>query len=116
MTCPRVCDFASTQYADDAVLTTSGKNLSQVKVSIKNELDKVVRRMTSNKLTLNYKKSKYMVFSDRNYDYNFTINLQNDEMERVNNFSYTLHGSYTEVTPVPYNFTSVIRKLHQTIS
>ena len=29
-----------------------------------------------------------MLFSDRNYDHNFTINLQNDEIERVNNFNY----------------------------
>ena len=40
---PKYCDFASTLYADDTVLTTSGKNLSQVKINIKNELDKVVR-------------------------------------------------------------------------
>ena len=75
-------------YADDAVLTTFGKNLSQVKVNMKNEFDQVVRWMTLHKLTLNHKKSKYMIFFDRNYNHNFTINLQNDEIERVNNFIY----------------------------
>ena len=44
--------------------------------------------MTSNKLTLNHKKSKYMIFSDRNYDHNFTINLQIDEIQRANNFNF----------------------------
>ena len=29
-----------------------------------------------------------MTFSDKIYDHNFTINLQNYEMERVNNFNY----------------------------
>ena len=85
---PKSCDFASTLYADDTVISTSGKNLSQVKVNIKNEPDKVVRRMTSNKLALSHKKSKFMIFSDRNYDHNFSINLQNNEIERVNNINY----------------------------
>ena len=85
---PKCGDFASTLHADDTVHTTSGKDLSQVKLHIKNELHKVIRRMTPNKLRLNHKKSDYMIFSDRNYDHNFTINLQNDEIERVNNFNY----------------------------
>ena len=58
-----VSQFDTTIFADDTFLTLSDKSLSGQELKAKNELRKINTWMRSNKLSLNFSKSCYMIIS-----------------------------------------------------
>ena len=63
--------FSFISYADDTNLFTSLNNVSSV--IINNELNKVQKWLTANKLTLNVNKTKYIVFHSSKKNINHII-------------------------------------------
>ena len=78
-------------YADDTALYTSGHTQIEIMLNFRLELSIVDHWMRVNKLTVNAKKTKYIVFGNRNQlkdtpDLNLTIG--NERLERVSSFKY----------------------------
>ena len=61
-------------YADDTALYSESKSYIELKLNIRMELDVVSEWLCANRLTLNVKKTKYVIFGSRN---KFTINHNN---------------------------------------
>ena len=57
--------FSMRLYADDTSLTVSGKNIDDLLYQINLELPNMNDWLCANKLTLNLKKTKYLVFQPR---------------------------------------------------
>ena len=58
-------EFTFYLFADDTSLTYANGNLSTLELTVNNELEKVSEWLNANKLTLNVKKSNYVIFSLR---------------------------------------------------
>ena len=54
-------------FADDTFLCTQNKNLGELESEVNHELGKVAEWLSCNKLTLNIKKSKYMLISNKKH-------------------------------------------------
>ena len=54
-------------YADDTFLCAQNENVKALEDEVNYELDKVHIWLASNRLTLNIKKSKYMIISINNF-------------------------------------------------
>ena len=80
--------FEMLMYADDTTLYCN-LNQNTCAIVINNELDKISEWLSSNKLSLNVRKTKFMLFhtSHRNIDYP-TLKINNSEIERVSDFNF----------------------------
>jgi len=80
--------FEMLMYADDTTLFCNIKHTT-TEVELNTELKKISNWLSSNKLSLNVKKSKYMVFhtSQRQVEYPL-LKLNDTEIERVNQFNF----------------------------
>ena len=67
---PKSTCFNTTLFAEDTYLSLSSSLLIRLKTQVNNEINEVDKWLRSNKLSLNYKKSSYLV---------------------INNFSTTFH-------------------------
>ena len=63
---PNSNNFLTLLFADDTTFQVSGENLEQLYELANTELEKSSVWFQANKLTLNVKKTKYMIFSDQN--------------------------------------------------
>ena len=81
---PNSNNFLTLLFADDTTFQVSGENLEQLYELANTELEKSSVWFQANKLTLNVKKTKYMIFSDQNLKTG-THNLQigNQTIEQV---------------------------------
>ena len=74
-------------YADDTNISVSGKTTKGLESSLNNELEKVHVWLTSNKLTLNVKKTEYMVIGSYQRLFQITndpqIFIGNEKVKRV---------------------------------
>ena len=61
---PNATDFLTLLFADDTTFQVSGVDLDQLFAHANSELDKTTTWFKANKLTLNVKKTKFMLFSD----------------------------------------------------
>lgn len=86
---PLVSDlFNMLMYADDTTLYCN-INQETSDVVINSELEKVTTWLSSNKLSLNIKKSKFMVFHTAQRHVNYPlIQINNCNIERVTNFNF----------------------------
>ena len=57
--------FSMRLFADDTSLTVSGKNLDEILLQINNKLPNIYDWLCANKLTLNLRKTKYLIFQPR---------------------------------------------------
>ena len=76
---PNATEFLTLLFADDTTFQVSGVNTDQLFEIANSELGKSSVWFGANKLTLNVKKTKYMIFSDQNlqaYTYNLKIGNQ----------------------------------------
>ena len=79
-------------YADDTSLTLSAYDPTTLEEKLNKDLDEVQKWLKSNKLTLNVKKTKYMIIGSHyrlrhlNGDLNVTVNSQ--QLTRVTNYRY----------------------------
>ena len=60
---PLATKFSATLYADDTYLALSDKNLTQLKTRMNDQLQFINAWLQSNKLSLNYTKTTYMLFN-----------------------------------------------------
>ena len=63
---PNATDFLTLLFADDTTFQVSGVDLDQLFAHANSELEKSTNWFKANKLTLNVKKTKFMIFSDSN--------------------------------------------------
>ena len=70
-------------FADDTSALLSGSNLSILENCINVELDKVVKWLNCNKLSLNVDKSHFIIFSTRSMAQQMNINLNGKELKQV---------------------------------
>jgi len=62
---PKASHFNSLLFADDTVLTLSDPSYTTLTAKVNHELSKIDSWMKLNKLTINYKKTKYMLFTNK---------------------------------------------------
>jgi len=62
---PKVSKFETTLFVDDTNLHLSHKNINVVHCQVAEEINKVNQWIIANKLTINYKKSCYMIISNK---------------------------------------------------
>ena len=65
---PNATDFLTLLFADDTTFQVSGQDLDQLFNYANCEMEKSTAWFKANKLTLNVKKTKFMIFSDKNLD------------------------------------------------
>ena len=71
-------------FADDTNLLLSDNDLNSLKLKLNQELDKVFQWVTTNKLTVNIKKTNFILFQNRSVDTNIgSISYGGCELNRV---------------------------------
>ena len=83
--------FSMRLYADDTSLTVSGKNIDDLLYQINLELPNMHDWLCANKLTLNLKKTKYLVFQPRqklNLNLLPPLSLAGEILEKASNIKY----------------------------
>ena len=85
---PEVCNFEVKLFADDACLIYADPKPLNLQINVNNELAKVDFWMKSNKLSINYSKSNYIIFTRKILDNNFNIHIQGNRLQRVSQTKY----------------------------
>ena len=81
---PNATDFLTLLFADDTTFQVSGQDLGQLFDHANLELQKSTVWFKANKLTLNVKKTKFMMFSDKNLDIGTNIlKIGNQTIEQI---------------------------------
>ena len=81
---PNATDFLTLLFADDTTFQVSGQNLDQLFDLANSELQKSTVWFKANKLTLNVKKTKFMIFSDKSLDIGPNIlKIGNQTIEQI---------------------------------
>ena len=79
-------------FADDAALVTHAKSLKQLKILLKTQSNVFFDWLVSNKLTLNYKKTKYMIFQKKGISKRMlrkvNLNINKNNIKQVETFKY----------------------------
>jgi len=75
-------------FADDTVLCAQNFDFSALETEVNNELSKVSLWLASNKLTLNIKKSQYLVVSNKKCIPNLSINIRNTPLINCKSYKY----------------------------
>ena len=88
---PKCTCFNTTVFADDTYLSLSSSSLIRLKTQVNNGIDKVDKWLRSNKLSLNYKKSSYLVinkFPQQSIDIDLEISINNIKIIRSKYLKY----------------------------
>ena len=83
-----VSKFDIKLFADDACLSYSCDNISKLQTEINNELKSINQWRKINKLSVNFSKSNYMIFSKKKINSNIIITMEGNKLERVNKTKY----------------------------
>ena len=76
-------------FADDTVLVQSDNNLGKLQNSVNHEMTKVMDWLTTNKLSLNISKTKYMLITNKHVSTEyFVINVNSNRIERTLTYKY----------------------------
>ena len=80
-------------YADDTVLLCSGSDLNNVCSNMQNDLDNISNWCNSNKLTINSKRTKFMIVGSRNMlkkikNINLDLKMDGQTLDRVHCYKY----------------------------
>ena len=70
---PNATEFLTLLFADDTTFQCSGVNLDLLFEKANSELDKAANWFKANKLTLNVKKTKFMLFQEKKFTNRFTM-------------------------------------------
>ena len=68
-------------FVDDTFLCAQNKDFSHLENEVNTELDKVFVWLASNKLTLNIKKSKFMIVTNKRGIPKFSVKVNATELE-----------------------------------
>ena len=84
--------FDPVLYADDAALVISAKTLKKLNQNMNKESKLFFEWLNANKLTLNYKKTKYMIVTNKCYTpkflKKFRLNINKNNIKQVEIFKY----------------------------
>jgi len=81
---PKSNSMINILFADDTVLLQSDNNLGKLQNSVNHEMTKVMDWLTTNKLSLNISKTKYMLITDKHVSTeSFVINVNRNRIERT---------------------------------
>ena len=80
--------FTIKLFADDACLLYSSKDPKQLEIIVNNELNKIDLWRKSNKLSINFTKSNYIIFTGKITKHKFKIKMDNNILERTNETKY----------------------------
>ena len=87
-----ICDVSTilqfVLFADDTNLFCSGNDLKKLTESIGSEMIKLKTWFDVNKLSLNVKKTKFMIFGNRKKDENIVLTIQGVKIEKVTEFRF----------------------------
>ena len=75
-------------FADDTCLIFSAKTIEELQIVINREMRKIESWMSCNKLSINYKKTKYMLLQRQPNQTPFTLYINDNRIEQVNCFKY----------------------------
>ena len=78
-------------YSDDTVLFIQGNNLGELETAIQEDLDKLQSWCNDNKIFVNAKKTKYMLFGSKNklsVTSDLNISIGQTKLERANSYTY----------------------------
>ena len=75
-------------FADDTCLVFSAKTIDQLQIVINSEMLKIHNWMVSNKLSINYSKTKYMLFHRQRNQHPFSLYINNKRIDKVNCIKY----------------------------
>jgi len=76
-------------FADDTVLIQSDNNLGKLQNSVNHEMTKVMDWLTTNKLSLNISKTKYVLVTNKYVSTeSFVINVNSNRIERTLTHKY----------------------------
>ena len=75
-------------FADDTFLCAQNKNFASLQREVNTELDKVFVWLASNKLTLNIKKSKFMLITNKQNIPDFCVKMNDSPLEICKSYKY----------------------------
>ena len=75
-------------FADDTFLCAQNRDLSALATEVNQELNKVADWLSSNQLTLNVGKSKYMIISNKKNIFNISLYINSSKLEECDNYKY----------------------------
>ena len=78
---PGATDLYVKLFADDTFLCAQNKDFTLLQNQVNSELEKVFIWLASNKLTLNIKKSKFMLVTKKQNVPNFSVNIDENSLE-----------------------------------
>ena len=85
-------NFDPVLFADDAALVIAANNLKKLNQKISRESNRFYSWLVDNKLTLNYKKTKFMIVTNKNYSQRFRkkfrLNINKNNIKQVTEFKY----------------------------
>ena len=73
-------------FADDTFLCAQNRDLSALATEVNQELNKVADWLSSNQLTLNVGKSKYMIISNKKNISNISLYINSSKLEECDNY------------------------------
>ena len=86
---PQVTNFFIKLYADDTFLCSQHEDIKTVEAEVNSELEKVYDWLSSNKLTLNVSKSKFMIITKRKISSShFSVKIQGIDLEWCDSYKY----------------------------
>jgi len=87
---PLVSNFKTILFADDMVLSLSANSMHELTTKINHELETVDNWLKYNKLSLNYSKTQFMLFTKQNeyIDTNFNVQINNHLLSRTECVKY----------------------------
>ena len=86
---PNVSNFKTTLFGDDANLNMSYSSIQTLQLLVNQEINKVDEWLKNNKLTLNYKKSNYMIIESNHSKTNkFKLKSNHNTISQTNNVKY----------------------------
>ena len=87
---PNCSNFATKLFADDTLLSAEAKNFEDLQAIVNCEIDKVCKWLSQNKLTLNVKKSKFMIVANQTGKKreNFFVSMNGNNLERCQSYKY----------------------------
>ena len=81
---PEVSEFDIKLFADDTVLLMKDKNLQKLNETVSKEIEKINAWLLTNKLTLNFSKTDYLLFSPKaNEQINSRVSMQGNKIKRT---------------------------------
>jgi len=82
---PLVSNFKAILFADDTVISLSANSMHELTTKINQELESVDNWLKYKKLSLNYSKTKYMLFTKQNecINTNFNVQINNHLLSRT---------------------------------